>query len=109
MNAIYNPNNLPETELPFIYGFNDGGDDRNLLGVLLSADGWFLGSHVCSSVSFMYSDLGILEGTRPDRHEKFKEHYPNGYRMEFLTDEVKIQSLREMNKKNGERKNGNGN
>jgi hypothetical protein len=26
----------------------------------------------------------ILEGTRPDRHEEFKAHYPDGYRMEFV-------------------------
>lgn len=32
----------------------------------------------------MLSDLGILEGTRPDRHKKFAEHYPKGYRMEFV-------------------------
>lgn len=34
----------------------------------------------------MLHDLGILEGTRPDRHEKdFKQHYPAGYRMEFVS------------------------
>jgi hypothetical protein len=32
----------------------------------------------------MPADLGILEGTRPDRHEEFKAHYPDGYRMEFV-------------------------
>jgi len=32
----------------------------------------------------MPADLGILEGTRPDRHEQFRQHYPEGYSMEFV-------------------------
>ena len=37
----------------------------------------------------MPSDLGVLDGTRPDRHETFQKHYPDGYRMEFVRyDEV---------------------
>lgn len=32
----------------------------------------------------MYHDLGIVEGSRPDRHETFQKHYPNGYRMDFV-------------------------
>lgn len=32
----------------------------------------------------MPHDLGILEGARPDRHEEFKKHYPDGYRMDFV-------------------------
>lgn len=38
----------------------------------------------------MRGDLGIEEGTRPDRHETFRQHYPNGYRMAFVPhDEVR--------------------
>ena len=34
-------------------------------------------------------ERGLLEGTRPDRHEKFQEHYPDGYRMQLVPrDEV---------------------
>jgi hypothetical protein len=32
----------------------------------------------------MRHDLGILEGTRPDRHETFQQHYPDGYCMDFV-------------------------
>ena len=32
----------------------------------------------------MPHDLGVLEGTRPDRHERFRKHYPDGYRMVFV-------------------------
>lgn len=83
---VYNPHNKPIEELPFIYGFNNGGQPGWYHGCLVAADGTPLGGHICSSEGFMYGDLGILEGTRPDRHEGFKKHYPDGYRMDFVTD-----------------------
>lgn len=82
--AIYNPNNLPESELPVIFGFNNGGSPGWWSGALIAQDGTPLGGHLCSSEGFMYGDLGILAGSRPDRHEVFKAHYPDGYRMEFV-------------------------
>lgn len=82
--AIYNPLNKPINELPVIYGFNNGGSNEWYSGVLMAQDGTFLGAHICSSENYMWHDLGILEGTRPDRHEDFKKHYPEGYRMEFV-------------------------
>lgn len=84
-NAIYNPLNKPVDELPVIYGFNNGGRPEWYSAVLISEDGYYLGGHICSSEAYMPADLGILEGTRPDRHETFKEHYPDGYRMEFVS------------------------
>lgn len=82
--AIYNPSDMPVESLPVIYGFNNGGPEWLLDAVLLAEDGTYLGSHCCSDEGYMPHDLGILEGTRPDRHERFKEHYPDGYRMEFV-------------------------
>lgn len=82
--AIYNPNNKPVEELPVIYGFNNGGNIGFMHGQLIAQDGVPLGSHLCSSEGFMYGDLGIIEGSRPDRHEHFKKHYPEGYRMDFV-------------------------
>lgn len=82
--AVFNPQNKPINELPVIYGFNDGGGKDWLHAVLLSEDGVHLGSHICSSEAYMPADLGIIEDTRPDRHERFRKHYPNGYRMEFV-------------------------
>ena len=82
--AIYNPHSKPESELPVIYGFNNGGPSDWLNGVLLAEDGECLGGHICSHECFMPGDLGIIEGSRPDRHETFREHYPEGYRMEFV-------------------------
>lgn len=82
--AIYNPNNKPIDELPVIYGFNNGGKPGWFYGQLLAEDGTGLGGHICSHEGYMLHDLGILEGTRPDRHERFMKHYPDGYRMLFV-------------------------
>lgn len=83
--AVFNPNNLPIEELPSIYGYNNGGSVGWLQATLIAEDGTYLGGHICSDEGYMYHDLGILEGARPDRHEEFKAHYPNGYRMDFIT------------------------
>lgn len=82
--AIYNPNNKPVSELPVIYGFNNGGRTGWLEAVLIDQNGVLLGGHICTSEAYMPHDLGILEGTRPDRHETFRQHHPDGYRMEFV-------------------------
>ena len=82
--AVYNPHGKPVDELPVIYGFNNGGQPGWLQGLLLTEDGKCLGGHCCSHEGYMPSDLGVLEGERPDRHATFREHYPDGYRMEFV-------------------------
>ena len=81
---IYNPNDRPVEELPVIYGFNNGGSPGFYYAVLIAEDGEVLGSHLCSHEGYMYGDLGILKGFRPDRHEGFRQHYPDGYRMDFV-------------------------
>jgi hypothetical protein len=83
--AVFNPNNKPIDELPTIYGFNNGGEPGWMSAQLIAEDGTGLGGHICSSEAYMLADLGILEGTRPDRHETFREHYPGGYKMEFVS------------------------
>ena len=82
--AVHNPQGRPLEELPVIYGFNNGGRPGWLSAVLLAEDGTHLGGHICSHEGYMLHDLGILEGTREDRHETFRKHYPEGYRMEFI-------------------------
>lgn len=82
--AVYNPHGKPVETLPVIYGFNNGGSPGWYWGVLLAEDGTHLGGHVCSHEGYMEHDLGISEGSRPDRHEGFQKHYPDGYRMEFV-------------------------
>ena len=82
--AVYNPHGKPVEELPVIYGFNNGGAHGMLSAVLVAQDGTGLGGHCCSSEGYMPHDLGVLEGSRPDRHQEFRAHYPRGYRMEFV-------------------------
>jgi hypothetical protein len=82
--AVHNPHGKPLDELPVIYGFNNGGSPDFLFAVLLAEDGANLGSHVCSAEGYMPHDLGIISGSRPDRHETFRQHYPDGYRMDFV-------------------------
>ena len=95
--AIYNPHNRPIEELPVIYGFNNGGSPGFLSACLLAEDGTELGGHLCSSEGYMRHDLGILDWTRPDRHETFRAHYPDGYRMDFIPyeDVPKCEGLQE--------------
>ena len=82
--AVYNPLNKPKEKLPFIFGFNNGGSPGWYHAQLIAEDGTPLGSHLCSNPGYMPHDLGILEGTRSDRHESFKKHYPKGYQMDFV-------------------------
>lgn len=89
-NAIFNPHDQPIDDLPIIFGFNNGGPSGLLSAVLIAEDGTGLGGHCCSHEAYMPGDLGVLEGYRPDRHEGFRKHYPDGYRMEFVSyDDVK--------------------
>lgn len=82
--AVYNPNDKPIEALPVIYGFNNGGGSGMLMAQLIAEDGEALGGHCCSSEGYMPYDLGIVEGARADRHELFRTHYPEGYRMDFV-------------------------
>ena len=67
--AVFNPHHKPLEELPVIWGFNNGGSPGWYDAELLSDDGEFLGAHICSAEAYMPHDLGIVEGSRPDRHE----------------------------------------
>lgn len=69
---------------PKIYCFSNvkGGGDG--IAYAMAEDGTVLGSHWCSNEAFVPGDLGVTEGTRPDRHEKYAKHYPDGYEMVFV-------------------------
>lgn len=82
--AVFNPKGIDVKDLPVIYGFNNGGNSI-LYGMALAEDGEHLGGHGCTDEGYMLHDLGILEGTRPDLHEEYRKHYPDGYRMEFVS------------------------
>ncbi len=61
--VVFNPHNKPVEELPFIYGFCNGGQFGWMEGVLVSQDGHILGGHICSSESYrvMVSPKSIEE------------------------------------------------
>jgi len=82
--AVYNPEGKREEELPIIFGFNNGGQHGWMSAALIAEDGTGLGGHCCTCEGYMPHDLGVLNGARPDRHETFRKHYPDGYRMEFV-------------------------
>ena len=69
---------------PKIYCFSNVKNGRDGVAYAMAEDGTVLGSHLCSSESFVPHDLGVAEGSRPDRHEEYKKHYPEGYDMEFI-------------------------
>jgi hypothetical protein len=69
---------------PKIYAFSNvvGGGDG--IAIALADDGTVLGSHWCSNEFYVPHDLGVIEGSRPDRHETYAKHFPGGYEMEFV-------------------------
>lgn len=72
--AVFNPHSKPVGDLPVIYGFNNGGSAGWMSAALIAEDGTELGGHCCSSEAYMPADLGVLDGTRSDRHEEFQKH-----------------------------------
>lgn len=71
--------------MPKIYCFSNvvGGGDG--IAYAIAEDGVILGSHWCSHECFVPGDLGVTPGSRLDRHEDYKKHYPDGYEMEFVS------------------------
>ena len=69
-----------------IYCFSNvvGGGDG--IAYAMGDDGVVLGSHWCSNEYYVPHDLGVEEGSRPDRHIAYAEHFPDGYAMEFIRD-----------------------
>ena len=58
-----------------IYCFSnvEGGGDG--IAYAMGDDGTVLGSHWCSNEFYVPHDLGVREGTRPDRHKTYQEHF----------------------------------
>ncbi len=81
---FYNPHIKPLDALPVIYAFSNvrGGGDG--ICYAMAEDGTVLGSHWCSNEGYAPYDLGVRDGARPDRHEEYRKHYPEGYRMDFV-------------------------
>jgi hypothetical protein len=70
--------------LPKIYAFMNNKTGGEGVAYAMAEDGAVLGSHMCSSEGWVSNDLGVHAGSRPDRHEDYAKHYPEGYEMEFV-------------------------
>lgn len=81
--VVFNPHGVDPETLPTIWGFNNGGEPGWLHARTVSDDGKPLESHICSDEGYMRSDLGVTDESSP-KHDTYKEHYPNGYRMDFV-------------------------
>jgi hypothetical protein len=74
-----------EKRKPKIFCFlNQQSGGNPGMAYAIAEDGTILGTHFCSCDGYVPEDLGVSPGTRPDRHETYKEHYPDGYEMEFI-------------------------
>lgn len=80
---VYNPQNVEPSGLPVIYAFSNARDGDGV-AYAMAEDGTVLGEHWCSAEGYVLCDLAVLPGWREDRHEHYRKHYPNGYRMEFV-------------------------
>lgn len=70
--------------LPKIYVYSTSSNGGSGMCHALASDGSVLGSHFCSNEQYALNDLGVNEGARPDRHETYAQHFPDGYEMEFI-------------------------
>lgn len=84
--VVYNPKEKPVLELPTITvsSLDENIGTIGTLFVSLAEDGACLGSHFCSNSGYAFGDLGVIAGRREDRHEIYRKHYPDGYRMRFV-------------------------
>lgn len=69
---------------PKIFCFSNVRGGGEGIAYAMAEDGTVLGSHWCSSERFVPHDLGVTPGARPDRHEEYAKHYPDGYEMVFI-------------------------
>lgn len=89
MKRVVNPHNVAEDTLPHIWVFANGWM-AGPVAQALSDDGYGLGSHACSDEAYFPWDMGVAEGARPDRHEAYLKHYPQGYILEIVpTEDIK--------------------
>lgn len=82
---IYNPKNRPEAELPVIYGFpTTQYGDTDWGGIALTQEGVKLAQHVSSCEGWLAIDLGTSKFGNAVRHNTFVEHYPDGFKTEYV-------------------------
>lgn len=68
-------------EAPIIYCFLNGGSPQMWRVMAIADDGHVLAGHLCSSPVYFKHDLGIGSDWK---HDKYREHYPDGYVLEWV-------------------------
>lgn len=78
---------------PRIYAFisNKFGPDDVCVRAL-AEDGTLLASHISSDVMWAKIDIGVGSDRK---HDTYREHYPNGYELEWVDDVEGHAALRE--------------
>lgn len=66
---------------PKIFVFSGGLYGGDHVCYAMAEDGIVVGSHICSSEQWAIHDLGVSSDWH---HEDYKQHYPDGYEMEFV-------------------------
>ena len=72
------------TDVPKIFVFSNTRRGGEGICYAMAEDGTVLGSHLCSHEVYARHDLGVIAGSRKDRHVDYAKHYPDGYEMEFV-------------------------
>lgn len=66
---------------PKIFAFSNVVGGGEGLAVALAEDGTALASHWCSDEFYVEHDLGV---TSDWKHEKYREHYPDGFEVVYV-------------------------
>lgn len=83
-----------------IYCFINGGNGTDWFEVVaICEDGHVIGNHISSSESWAMHDIGI---TSFWKHEKYKEHCPDGYELIWVEDAANSPELKAAFAKNKE-------
>lgn len=70
--------------LPKIYVFARALDGiKDVQAFALAEDGTALCSHISAREELVPVDLGV-DGTKPQLEERYRKHFPGGYRVEFV-------------------------
>jgi len=84
---------------PKIYCFINGGSPGFYSVIALAEDGHFLAGHLSSEKGWAVYDIGIDSNRK---HDKYQEHYPDGYELEWVDKPKKHDGLMAACQKNQE-------
>jgi hypothetical protein len=76
---------MSEKSKPKIYVFCNSCQHKWHGGIAMAEDGNVLAQHLSSNHTFVQMDLGVISGSHwRTQHEKYDEHYPDGWEIVYL-------------------------